>query len=121
MSCAANKNPASQADVPHRWSADLRLNSLHSTDWCSAAWATAQWLVTRSRAEANELAGELLPAVAPKDKGKGLGVEWNKDIELCCPRAKTPKAPVFNVTDGGDTDQGKLLDVVGRREWQSAT
>ncbi|PWN44183.1 hypothetical protein IE81DRAFT_321582 [Ceraceosorus guamensis] len=95
------------------WSGDLRLNTLHSQDWCTAAWSVARWLAQRDRAAADSQAGEKLPAISPRDKGKGLNVEWNQDLPNCCPRAKVPTVPVFNVADDEDTNQQKLLDAIG--------
>lgn len=87
------------------WSSDLKVNTLHSRDWCRAAWAAALWCTKRSRAEANAEAGEDLPRVVPKDKGKFGGLNGDDDVERCCPRNKTPKVPVFNAVDDGNTDQ----------------
>ncbi|UZJ57494.1 hypothetical protein CBS101457_006814 [Exobasidium rhododendri] len=96
------------------WSADLKVNTLHSVDWCKAAWLSAQWCMKRSRAEANKEAGEDLPKIDANGKIKNGDFNVDQDFERCCPRRDTPKAPVFNVVDDGDTDQGKLLDVVSK-------
>ena len=87
------------------WSADLKANTLHTRDWCRAAWQAALWCSMRSRAEANKEAGEDLPRVTPKDKAKYGEINVEEDVERCCPRSKNPKAPVFNVVDDGNTDQ----------------
>ncbi|PWN36700.1 uncharacterized protein FA14DRAFT_117274 [Meira miltonrushii] len=102
------------------WSADLRLHTLHSRDWCRGAWKAAEWMSSRSREEANKIAGESLPYIKPKDVGKiGEVVDKSKSAEnasienICLPE-KTPIAPVFNLADQDDMTQGKILDVIGK-------
>jgi hypothetical protein len=87
------------------WSADLKLNTIHSRDWCDAAWVAASWCMKRSRAEANAEAGEDLPRISPQDKTNFQDFNADQDVERCCPRSKTVKAAVFNVVDDGNTDQ----------------
>lgn len=102
------------------WSADLRLHTLHSRDWCKAAWRAAEWISVRSREEANNLAGEQIPYIRPKDVNKiGEVVEKSKQddltsIENICLPTKTPIAPIFNIADQDDMTQGKILDVIGK-------
>lgn len=88
--------------MAHRWGSDLRINTLHTQDWCHAAWVLAIWIARLGRAAADEQGGEVLPPVRMKDKGDA---EREKDVEGICPRGKTPRAPVFNVVDDGNTTQ----------------
>lgn len=87
------------------WSAELKVNTLHSRDWCNAAWTAALWCSSRSRPDANTQAGEDLPRITPKDKAKFGGFDAEVDVERCCPRSKTPRAPIFNIVDDGNTNQ----------------
>ena len=87
------------------WSADLKVNTLHVRDWCRGAWAAALWCLERSRSQANEEAGEVLPRISPKDKSKFGEISVEEDVVGCCPRSKDPRAPVFNLVDNGNTDQ----------------
>lgn len=102
------------------WSADLRLHTLHSRDWCIGAWKAAEWISNRSREEANKIAGEFLPYIKPNDISKiGEVVEKGKSneassIENICLPEKTPIVPVFNLADKDDMTQGKILDVIGK-------
>ena len=102
------------------WSADLRLHTLHSRDWCRGAWKAAEWASNRSREEANKIAGESFPYIKPKDISKiGEVVDTSKtnntaSIENICMPEKTPIAPVFNLADQDDMTQGKILDVIGK-------
>jgi hypothetical protein len=87
------------------WSADIKLHTLHTRDWCQAAWSAAMWCASRSREEANTEAGVSLPRILPKDKAKYGDTIPEADLERCCPRKKIPKAPVFNVVDDSNTTQ----------------
>lgn len=93
------------------WGPDLRINTIHIDDWCPAAWKLVQWVSSRSRSEADQLAGEDLPPVRIKDKIQdSLREKVGSD---CCPRSETPRAPVFNLVDDTDLNQGKLLQMIG--------
>ncbi len=50
------------------WGPELRINTIHVDEWCPVAWQLVQWVASRSRAEADLLAGEDLPPVRMKDK-----------------------------------------------------
>lgn len=90
---------------------DLRINTIHVDDWCPAAWMLVQWISSRPRSEANQLAGEDLPPVRIKDITQDSLQE--KVGPECCPRSDTPRAPVFNLVDDTDLNQGKLLRMIG--------
>lgn len=92
------------------WSPEMRLNTLHAHDWVSAAWSSVLWASFRDRAQGNAEAGERLPPLPIKEKTSAVDTE--ADHERCCPRAKTPVAPVLNLVDDDDTTTRKLLDVV---------
>lgn len=87
------------------WSSELQVNTLHTRDWCRAAWTAALWCSARSRSDANSQAGEDLPRIIPRDKAKFGGLNTEIEVEHCCPRVQTPRAPVFNVVDDGNTNQ----------------
>ncbi|KAE8212002.1 hypothetical protein CF327_g4316 [Tilletia walkeri] len=95
------------------WGPELRVHSIHTADWSSAAWQLACWMAQRGRVAADAEAGEDIARVEyngkDEDEIKKL-VAHNEDV---CPRDKVPRAPVFNVVDGDNTDQGKILEVVG--------
>lgn len=93
------------------WGPDLRINTIHVDDWCPAAWKLVQWISSRPRSEANQLAGEDLPPVRIKDITQDSPRE--KVDPECCPRSDTPRAPVFNLVDDTDLNQGKLLRMIG--------
>lgn len=93
------------------WGPDLRINTIHVDDWCPAAWKIAQWVASRPRSEADQLAGENLPPVRIKDKIQDKLRE--KVGPGCCPRSETPRAPVFNLVDDTNLNQGKLLGMIG--------
>ncbi|GAK63076.1 NAD-P-binding protein [Moesziomyces antarcticus] len=93
------------------WGPDLRVHTIHVDDWCPAAWKLVEFISSRSRAEADEQAGEALPPVRMKDK---LQDSLRENVgEECCPRTLTPRAPVFNLVDDTDLTQGKLLRMIG--------
>ncbi|CCF54580.1 uncharacterized protein UHO2_01911 [Ustilago hordei] len=93
------------------WGPDLRINTIYVDDWCPAAWKLVQWISSRPRSEANQLAGEDLPPVRIKDITQDSPRE--KVDPECCPRCDTPRAPVFNLVDDTDLNQGKLLRMIG--------
>ena len=92
------------------WGPDLRIHTIHVDDWCPAAWKIVEWLASHSRSEANQLAGENLPPVRIKDK---IQDTFRENVGSdCCPRTETPRAPVFNLVDDTDLNQGKLLKMI---------
>lgn len=93
------------------WGPELRTHAIHVDDWCPAAWQVALWTASQTRAEADAKAGENLPPVRIKDKLQDVLRE--KVGAGCCPRALTPRAPVFNLVDDTDLTQGKLLTMAG--------
>ncbi|CAD6923806.1 unnamed protein product [Tilletia laevis] len=90
------------------------MHSIHTADWASAAWKLACWMAQRGRDVADAEAGEYIARVEytgkDEDEVKRLAAN-NKDM---CPRDRVPRAPVFNVVDEDNTDQRKILDVVGQ-------
>jgi hypothetical protein len=106
-----------------RWTEDIRLNTIHSTDYADALYTLAEWMAKTGRSEANKLAGSPLPPCRPLpswvpsygSSNKKNKSEWDEsdDIEGLAPRGATVEAPVFNVVDKGDTTQGKLSKVIG--------
>lgn len=100
-----------QEPLKFLWGPELRINTIHIDDWCPAAWKLVEWVASRSRSEADQLAGEKLPPVRMKDKLQdSLREKVGSD---CCPRSETPHAPVFNLVDDTDFNQGKLLRMIG--------
>lgn len=93
------------------WGPELRIHTIHIDDWCPAAWKLVQWVASRSRSEADQLAGESLAPVRMKDKLQAT--LRDKVGPECCPRSETPRAPVFNLVDDTDLNQGKLLRMIG--------
>ncbi|CBQ70575.1 conserved hypothetical protein [Sporisorium reilianum SRZ2] len=93
------------------WGPELRIHTIHIDDWCPAAWQVVRWVASRSRSEADQLAGENLPPVRIKDKVQDSLRE--KVGPECCPRTQTPRAPVFNLVDDTNLTQGKLLSMTG--------
>lgn len=75
----------------HRWSNDLRTNTVHLDDVAGSAWALAKWIEPLGRAKADEIAGETLRFHAPDKK------DLVKDLEGHLPKDKDPVAPLFNV------------------------
>ncbi|CAD6887818.1 unnamed protein product, partial [Tilletia caries] len=96
------------------WGPELRVHSIHTADWASAAWKLACWMAQRGRAAADAEAGEHIARVEytgkDEDEVKRLAAN-NKDM---CPRDRVPRGPVFNIVDEDNTDQRKILDVVGQ-------
>jgi nucleoside-diphosphate-sugar epimerase len=90
------------------WSGDMRANTLHSRDWCQAAWLTAVWLARHTREQANSQAGVALPYVkAAKHISDGMPCEQSTP-------EKIPVAPIFYLADDDDVVREKLLNVIGR-------
>lgn len=106
------------------WGKDLVLEHLHLTDLASSFYALAQWmrLTAKTRVQANEIAGEMLPPCRPaalsKDeemKTDGLKFDDVDEIEGLVNRQEMVKAPLFNITDGSGSTQeeiGKILEKV---------
>jgi hypothetical protein len=105
------------------WGKDLTLEHIHTIDIASSFFALAQWmrLTAKTRENANEIAGEILPpcrpAAIPKEEESLQGSEGLKfddiEIEGLVKREDVAKAPLFNVTDGsGQTqeDIGKVIE-----------
>ncbi|CAD6891639.1 unnamed protein product [Tilletia controversa] len=95
------------------WGPELRVHSIHADDWAAAAWQLACWMAQRGRAAADVEAGEDIARVEYAGKDEAEVKKLIANSEDVCPRDKVPRAPVFNVVDDNDTDQGKILEVVG--------
>ncbi|CAO1637998.1 unnamed protein product [Parajaminaea phylloscopi] len=120
------------------WSPSLSLASLHAQDWCTAAWSAARWIDERGKEAADREAGEDLaplvlrsldfgplpfeddsameqwvpptpvpPSVAARSTNGAVAVS-----SLMCPTETTVRAPVFHLCDDGDTDQGRVSEVI---------
>ncbi len=77
-------------------------------DFAGAVWAAAEWMSTKTREEADAIAGAALP---PSN---------DPDVTLAnAPNAIPASAgdvlvPAFNVVDEGDSTQGRLSAVIGK-------
>ncbi|SNX82556.1 uncharacterized protein MEPE_01262 [Melanopsichium pennsylvanicum] len=92
------------------WGPELRINTIHVDDWCPAAWRIVEWIASRSRSQADQQAGEDLAPVRIKDKAQdSLREKVGSEI---CPRSETPRAPIFNLVDDTDLNQGKLIKMI---------
>lgn len=102
------------------WSKELKNHTMHSEDFAAACWALAEWMSSKGRAKADELAASALPPCRPlagsakwftHDSYKAGELD-KEEIAGLCPRTKTVKAPLFNLVDEGDTDLGMLSSIV---------
>ncbi|KAK0520182.1 hypothetical protein OC834_007131 [Tilletia horrida] len=66
------------------------------------------------RAAADAEAGEPIGRIEYSGKDEDEIKRILSQAQDICPRDKTPRAPVFNVVDGDNTDQGKILETVGK-------
>ncbi|KAK0527684.1 hypothetical protein OC842_004778 [Tilletia horrida] len=96
------------------WGPELRVHSVHTFDYCAAAWQLACWMAQRGRAAADAEAGEPIGRIEYSGKDEDEIKRILSQAQDICPRDKTPRAPVFNVVDGDNTDQGKILETVGK-------
>ncbi|KAI0064703.1 NAD-P-binding protein [Artomyces pyxidatus] len=77
------------------------MNTIHSEDVAAGLWAAAQWMAGLGRAEADKVAGEVIPFLNSKDKvGAVVGVR---------PADQKIVAPLFNLAD----DSGTTLHKAG--------
>lgn len=94
------------------------MDTLHTDDLATALVALAAWTASRSRSEADSLAGSSLPPCRPPH-GRFFARPSkasfdDKEIEALAPRTSTQRAPLFNITDGGQTTMGDIVEAVGK-------
>ncbi|KAK0553931.1 hypothetical protein OC846_002328 [Tilletia horrida] len=96
------------------WGPELRVHSIHTFDWAAAAWKLACWMAERGRSVADREAGEVIGRIGYNGKDEDEVKKLLASSPDVCPKDKSPTASVFNVVDDNNTDQGKILDVVGQ-------
>lgn len=89
------------------WSPELPKSSLNIYDFAGAIWAAAEWMSTKTRAEANALAGVVLP---PCDEPSIV----SSNASNLVPPSTSVIAPTFNVVDDSDSTQGSMSAVIGK-------
>ncbi|KAG8799655.1 hypothetical protein FRC16_004646 [Serendipita sp. 398] len=87
------------------WGPKLKKNTLYSQDAVRAGWMCSQWAASMTRDQANAAAGVLIPPSGDKS------VTSVPDVVA---PTETVIAPVFNLTDDGDTDQDLLGQVIAQ-------
>jgi len=96
------------------WGPELRVHSIHTYDWAIAAWSLTIWIAQRGRTAAESEAGEDIGSIEYQGKDEMEVKKLLASAEYICPPNKVARAPVFNVVDDDNTDQGKILEVVGK-------
>lgn len=101
------------------WGPNLRVESVHSFDYCRAAWQAAEWMARTGRAAADASADgsvNLTPVdvksirVSPSSSEQ-IPTDAAAAVDLC-PKNKTVRAPVFNVADDNATTQATMAKIV---------
>ncbi|CAO1614549.1 unnamed protein product [Sympodiomycopsis kandeliae] len=100
------------------WGPNLRVESVHSFDFCRAAWSAAEWMAANGRAAADaSAAGVNLSPVDSKSlrvtptASEQIPNDATAAVDLC-PKSKTVRAPVFNVADDNATTQATMAEIV---------
>ncbi|KIM22639.1 hypothetical protein M408DRAFT_282267 [Serendipita vermifera MAFF 305830] len=89
-------------DMRLLWSPELPKSSLNVYDFAGAIWKAAQWMSTKTRDEAEALAGAAIPPSYDPSVTSSIAPD-------AVPASAGPVfAPVFNLADEGDTTQGRL-------------
>lgn len=94
-------------DMKLLWSPDLPKGSINIYDLAGVIWKAAEWVSTKTRKEAEALAG----APLPPSYDPSITTSISPDIVPAS--AASVVVPVFNVVDEGDTTQGRLGAALG--------
>jgi hypothetical protein len=86
------------------WGPKLKKNTIHTHDILSIGWRAAEWAAGLDRRSMDAIAGVALPPSG----GEVDGVEGviGSDREV--------KAPVFNLVDDDDSNQGSIAEVIAK-------
>lgn len=90
------------------WSPDLPKSCANSRDVAGIMWKAAEWVSTKSRREADAIAGVSIP---PSYDDSVTSVNC-PDVIL--PSSGSVVVPAFNMVDEGKTTQATLSDAIGR-------
>lgn len=86
------------------WGPKLKKNTIHTHDILSIGWRAAEWAASLDRESMDEVAGVVLPP-SGGEVGGVEGVVGN-DREV--------RAPVFNLVDDGDSNQGNIAETIAK-------
>ncbi|KIV97576.1 hypothetical protein PV10_01308 [Exophiala mesophila] len=79
------------------WTEDLRINTVHVEDVARALWAAAKWREFNA----------VVPPSSPMSSRRSTLSSKGEDAPI-------GNVPIFNIVDHGETDQGKLAEIVSK-------
>lgn len=93
-------------DMKLLWSPDLPKNCINIYDLAGAIWKAAEWVSTKTRKEADALAGSPIPP----SYDPFVTTSISPDVVLAT--SGSVVVPVFNMVDEGDTTQARIAEVL---------